>query len=66
MLFKVISLSIKTGSASFFNSSSGRTALDVCHVPQNSINGCYQKNQLYNNLKKIKWLIAPKVVTPVS
>ena len=27
MLFKVISLSNKTGSASFFNSSSGRTAL---------------------------------------
>jgi len=29
MLFKVISLRIKTGSASFFNSSSGRTAQDA-------------------------------------
>ena len=31
MLLKVISLSIKTGSASFFVRSSGRTALDMCY-----------------------------------
>ena len=31
MLFKVISLSTKTDSASFFNSSTGRTALDMCY-----------------------------------
>ena len=36
MLFKVISLSIKSGSVSFFNSSSGRMALDVI-VSQDSI-----------------------------
>ena len=32
MLFKVISLSIKTGSASFFDSSSARTALDALGI----------------------------------